>query len=389
MISIGVVGAGRRTSALFRKIESEAPEPILPSVVFDPNARSLEHFRQEFQRDIPLKVAASPAAVVGDPDIQAVFIGSPNNTHASLAIEAFERKLPIFLEKPVAISREECRSLWQAYLQAGRPPVTVGFVLRYSPFFQKVFEIIQSGELGQLLCVDSDEQIGASTTALFWEGWRTRSAISGGLMVEKCSHDFDYLRKLVGAEAKQVFSVAKRSHLHAGQTARHQRFDQLAAERAKLAGAEVLSVSVYDVATDNPDHQAVQIEWANGVTSNFSVAFGQPRNSRRVRIMGSAGDLDGDAETGVISVRTLSDPKGEFREERHEITTDGTFHHGGDGVIRKAFWSMLAGQPDRLQAGLEDGIKSVLIALAAQESSRLNQPVQVDAWMDAIFGQAL
>ena len=50
---------------------------------------------------------------------------------------------------------EECRRLWQGYLEAGEPPVAVGFVLRYAPFYTRVAELIGEAELGQLLAIDA------------------------------------------------------------------------------------------------------------------------------------------------------------------------------------------------------------------------------------------
>lgn len=205
-------------------------------------------------------------------------------------------------------------------------------------------------------------------------------------MVEKCSHDFDYLARLVGARPGRVHSAARRTHLCPETPVRHARFDSLLQKRATDAGQASPQTSIYDMATDNPDHQSVLIEWENGVLSTFSVAFGQPRNSRRIRIMGSIGDLEGDAEKGTILVRTQKDPGWDTEETRHDIMNDGTPHHGGDSVIRRAFWSMLAGKPDPLQAGLREGIESVAIGLAAQESGRTGQPVKVNQWLTEIFG---
>lgn len=385
MITIGVIGAGKRTRALFRNIASDAPEKIEPRFVYDPSQENREIFRQTFA-ETPLEFAETAEEVVARPDVQAIMIGSPNSTHAPLAIAALRRRLPLFVEKPVAISMDECRELWRAYVDAGRPAVSVGFALRYSPFFRKLFEIVDSGVIGQLLTVDSDEHISAGTTALFWDGWRRSAAISGGLMIEKCSHDFDYLRRLTGRRAVRVYSAARRSHLRPDGPVKHARFDNYARRRAQEAGIPAPAQSIYDTPTDNADHQSVLIEWEDGILSSFTVAFGQPRNTRRVRILGSAGTIDGDAESGEITVEQLTDPDGEAQVARHVVTTDGTSHHGGDGAIRRTFWAMLANGTDTADAGLKDGIEAVVLGLAAEESARTKMPVEIGPIRKDIFG---
>jgi len=184
----------------------------------------------------------------------------------------------------------------------------------------------------------------------------------------------------------RVYSAARRSHLRPDGPVKHARLDNYARRRAQEAGIPAPAQSIYDTPTDNADHQSVLIEWEDGILSSFTVAFGQPRNTRRVRILGSAGTIDGDAESGEITVEQLTDPDGEAQVARHVVTTDGTSHHGGDGAIRRTFWAMLANGTDTADAGLKDGIEAVVLGLAAEESARTKMPVEIGPIRKDIFG---
>ena len=89
--------------------------------------------------------------------LDAVIIGSPNAFHVDSAIPALDKGLTILLEKPVATSLEDCAKLWQAYIKADCPPLAVGFVLRYTPFYSKVKELIAQGAVGQVLSIEAAE----------------------------------------------------------------------------------------------------------------------------------------------------------------------------------------------------------------------------------------
>ena len=101
--------------------------------------------------------------------------------------------LIILLEKPVATTTRDCAAMWEAYLRHGRPPLAVGFVLRYTAFYGKVRELLDQGAVGKVLTIHATELLEPATTAVFMRGWRRKHDLSGPLILEKCCHDMDLL----------------------------------------------------------------------------------------------------------------------------------------------------------------------------------------------------
>jgi predicted dehydrogenase len=308
------------------------------------------------------------------------------------------RGVHILLEKPVAITVEDCCRLWQASRSSARPAsVTVGFVLRYTPFYSKVKELISSGAIGSILAIDADENLGTDLTNLFHKGWRRDDRLAGGFMVEKCCHDFDILNWLTDAHVEQVFSMAKRTHfVPCPASGRSRRFDVPIDRRvddADFGNREINEAfftpspgSPYDFPTDAPDHQAVLLDFDQGALGSFMACMGQPRTNRRLRVFGTDGSLEGDIAESRIVVHKPHNRGNGWEVAVHHVEAEAGNHHGGDAVISDAFWRLVANQPEGAKAGLREGIEAVLVALAAQESSASRQPVDVRAMRDRVFG---
>jgi predicted dehydrogenase len=146
--------------------------------------------------------------------------------------------------------------------------------------------------------------------------------------------------------------------------------------------------SPYDFPTNSPDHQAVVLEFDQGALGSFMACMGQPRTNRRIRIFGTDGSLEGDiAESKIVVHKPHSRGNG-WEVSVHHVDAEAGNHHGGDAVLAEAFWRRVADQPGEGKAGLQEGIEAVLVALAAQESSTLHQPVDVRAIRHHVFGVA-
>ena len=117
-------------------------------------------------------------AVCGD-CLDGVIVASPNHLHAEHAEAVFKRNLPLLFEKPVATSPLQLDALWKASVAANRGCV-VGFVLRYTPFYQTVHRLIQDGVLGTVLAIQAEELMSDRLSSLFSRGnWRPDAKATG------------------------------------------------------------------------------------------------------------------------------------------------------------------------------------------------------------------
>ncbi len=136
-VRVGCVGAGSFASGVIFPILQSIKGVRLQSVgtVSGASARSA-------QRAYNFQTAERPAEILCGPNIDAVFLLTRHSTHASQTAQALKSVKPVFVEKPLAIDREQLAQLQQVYReeeQAGRAPfVMVGFNRRFAPFTENI-----------------------------------------------------------------------------------------------------------------------------------------------------------------------------------------------------------------------------------------------------------
>jgi predicted dehydrogenase len=401
-IRVAAIGAGLRTASYFSNLPDELKNRVQLVAIADPNPQHSAAFAQKFASltlgEAPRFYDIGAQLLEREQELNALVIGSPNHAHVADACPAFGRGIPILLEKPVAISVAGCRELWQSWQAAKEPPVTVGFVLRATPFYQRIRDIAQSDALGQMLALDADENVGEATTRQMRSGWRKKEAECGGFMIEKCAHDFDLLRWIADSEAKRVSSFATRTHFTSDSPHAEARFQKKppVAEALDYGDAATrrlftddTSGSLYEDECELPDHQSVLVEWENGVTTCFSARLAQLRATRQMRVAGTRGNLEGDAQRSRLLLETEN--AGQLQSEEIAIAHDSSGHHGGDGNTAAHFWNSAAAHAAGWEysrsapAGLREGIEAVLIAIAAQQAARENQVVSVSELRRQVF----
>jgi len=95
------------------------------------------------------RVQSEPAAILGDPSIDAVVIATPAPSHAELAIAALGAGKHVLVEKPLALDQASAQAVADAAARAGRT-LAVGHILLHHPALERLREMLVSGELGEL-----------------------------------------------------------------------------------------------------------------------------------------------------------------------------------------------------------------------------------------------
>ncbi len=138
------------------------------------------------------------AAVLGDPDVQAIVIATPNDTHYELAKAAIEAGKDVFCEKPMTTSPQESAELVQAMRQRPQQIFQVGYMKRYNPGFRLVKEMLP--KLGDLLSAHIRVIVGSRDPKprppATWHADPVRSG--GGVLYHSGSHLMDVTRMLFG-----------------------------------------------------------------------------------------------------------------------------------------------------------------------------------------------
>ena len=392
-VRVGLVGASQRASAYFANVPSDIETDIRLTSLADPDPGRREAFAD--------LVGAAPQflddgiSMLRDHDLDAAVVATPNDQHAPYAVEAMHRGLPLLLEKPVATTLEDLAALWHAEQARPAGRTVVGFVLRYTPFYERVREIVRSGRLGEVLAVQADENLGTGLTMVQYQGWRQDVSRSGGWMLEKCCHDLDVLGYVLDSRPVRVHSMASALAFRPRPDSEQlPRFRPSAGtgeiDYGDATAREVLREMVQHspyAPSGLPDRQVATLEFASGVLATFTAVMAQPRTTRRLRIFGTEGLLEGDIGERRIDL-SFPDPAGgaDVTREHEEIEVGTSGHQGGDEVLGELFWHLAAGEDRFPRAGLADGIDAVLCAMALQESARTGQGIEIAPLREQVFG---
>ena len=135
-------------------------------------------------------------------DIDAVIIATPTSLHSEIACEAAARGKHVFLEKPMAITVEECAEINEAVERAG-VKLQIGFMRRFDEGFVRAKELLTSGEMGRVMVIKSTGRGPGLPPPWIYDITR-----SNGILAEVNSHDFDSIRWLAASDIRRVYTEA-------------------------------------------------------------------------------------------------------------------------------------------------------------------------------------
>ncbi len=147
--------------------------------------------------------------LIDDPDVNAVYIATPPDSHARYAIAAMRAGKPVYVEKPMARTYAECEEMLQVSQDTGQP-LWVAYYRRALPAFLKARQLIGEGKVGEVSAVRVTLHLPAKERRLVMSemNWRVFPEIGGaGHFYDLASHQFDYLDFALG-EITQVNGIA-------------------------------------------------------------------------------------------------------------------------------------------------------------------------------------
>ena len=173
-IGIGVIGCGLRARALVGQM-LERSKHIRVTAVCDVSPQAAASARDAFgaHTTAHATVHADSHALVADPAVQWVLVGSWNCYHAGQVIAAFQAGKNVFCEKPLAITVDDCLAMRDAWRASGKA-CFVGYTLRYSPMYRKVQELVSAGAIGQPISLEFNETLAFGHGGYIHADWRRK-----------------------------------------------------------------------------------------------------------------------------------------------------------------------------------------------------------------------
>lgn len=362
-------------------------------------ATQRDGLRESF-RDLPYY--ADPEEMLAKEDIDTVIIATYCSSHAEMVRKCVKHGVNILLEKPIAITPDDVETVWRLLRDYPRV-VTVNFTLRGAPVSVAARRHVRNGDIGKMVSVQFINNVHYGDT--YFRKWmRTREKI-GSLLLQKATHDLDFINDVVGLKPVSVAAFGSRL-VYGGTMPDDLTCDEcdrrmtcsMSIYRRQLDAAKLLPPAglrhcVYASEIDIDDNQVMIIQYEGGVTASYSQTFNAPSQGgqRGGVFVGTEGIMDfkyygafeEDVLTGSITVGASCIDITRFNAKPgsrvHEVYDWAGHHHfDGNDYVMLAKLDLLHGRPSDIAGTIQEGYISAKMCIAAQESIETGRIVQLD-----------
>ncbi|MDR0266977.1 Gfo/Idh/MocA family oxidoreductase [Paenibacillus sp.] len=392
-----MIGAGIRGAQVYAPYALQHPEQLQFVAIAEPNISRRTAFAEQHHIE-PKHVYSDWWDVLSKPAFaDVVFICTQDRMHYEVAMQAMKMGYHVLLEKPISPLPEECLEMERAARKYDRL-LTICHVLRYTPFWSSIKQIVDKGDIGQIVNIQLRENIGYAHMAhSYVRGNWNQSETSSPIILSKSCHDLDLISWLMRQDCERITSFGSLFHFrkenapegapvycadgcpyestcsfvdyryYLGEGRRRaSHFTQELSDEGILRDLRKSPYGrcVYACDNDVVDHQIVNMQFANGATAAFSLSAFTHDSSRIVQITGTRGEIRGDLSKQSFTVFDFSTGK----QEEHHAHDEG--HEGIDAMIREVCQN-ISGYSKNTLTSARSSIQSHMIAFAAEES-RLN-----------------
>ncbi len=343
-VRLGIVGLGNMGSVHCRTIlEGKAPGAALAAVCDTNKAKAALFPDVPFFEDFESLVASGK--------VDAVLIATPHYSHTTLGIQALKAGLHVLVEKPLSVHKADCERLIAAH-QNRKQIFAAMFNQRTDPYYQKVRQLVQGGELGKVRRINWIITDWFRTETYYASGgWRaTWAGEGGGVLLNQCPHNLDLYQWIFGMPSKvRGFCQLGRYH----------------------------NIEVEDDVT-------AYFEYPDGATAVFITSTGEAPGTNRLEVTAEQGKL-------VLENGRMEFTRNEIQTTKFSRTTKESFsrpavwnvqiplpNDRGEqhlGIIKNFVGAILRGE--KLLAPAPEGIHSVELGNAILFSSLLEKTVDL------------
>lgn len=332
MVTLGIIGAGRigkvHTESICNYVRNAKIKTVADPFMNDTTAAWLKSMGVE-------NTAKDYHDILNDPEIDAVLICSSTNTHSPISLEAIAAGKHVFCEKPIDHDLGRIKEVVNA-LKGSRLKYQVGFNRRHDHNFAAVKQAILDGKVGDVHIIKITSRDPEPPSAEY-------AAVSGGMFLDMTIHDFDMVRFLAGCDAEEIY-----------------------VQSAVLVDPAIGEAGDVDTAV-------ITLKMANGaiavIDNSRRAAYGY---DQRAEVFGSKGMVATANDT--LSTAVISNAEGVTGEKPLYFFLERYMQSFATEV--KGFVNAIENDTDTL-VNVEDGLKPVLMGIAAKKSVLEHRPVKL------------
>lgn len=409
-VTVAIVGLGSRGGDAYASCQKLFPEKMKIVAIADIIPEKVDYISKEYNVPKEMCFESAEHLLQENQLADVLFICTQDRQHVGHALPALRKGYDLLLEKPISPDLQECREILQTAHELHRK-VVVCHVLRYTPYYRKLKEVLDSGRIGDVVTVMGIENVGYYHHAhSFVRGnWR-RSDETSPMILQKCCHDFDMLLYLTGKTCNKVSSFGSTylfredkaplgssdRCLNGCRVQEHCPFDcekiYITNEKTGVLNGHtewpnnVLTLyptesSIRKALQDGPygrcvyrcdntvlDHQVVNLEMTDGSTISFTMSGFSEKISRYTKFMGTKGEIIADMGANTIEIWEFG--KDYELIDMKKLEMDLTGHGGGDSRLVESFLDLISDSGTSVPgiSSLEVSVESHYIALAAEKS---------------------
>lgn len=340
-LRLGVIGAGGRGALSLAAHKPEAGSRLV--AVCDSREDNLTRHRETCGDG--LFTTSDYRELLARPDVDAVFICTPDFLHEEHALAALRAGKGVYLEKPMAITIEGCDRILAAVEETGAK-LYVGHNMRFFPVMKKMRELIVEGAIGEVQAVWCRHFISYGGDAYF-KDWHSERRLSTGLLLQKGAHDIDIIHWLAGGYTQRVVGMGKLSVYD--KLPRRAPGDPMPKVAFNYNNWPPSATQGYSPIIDVEDHNMILMQLDNGVQASYLQCHYTPDSHRNYTVIGTAGRIEnyGDYshEESWATVHLWNRRTGYsvLGHEVFRIPHSSGSHGGSDPLIVEDFLNFLRG----------------------------------------------
>lgn len=336
MVTVGIIGAGRIGRVHVESICTQVPDAKIKTLA-DP---FMNEDTAKWAKEMGISNTTKDyKEIINDPEIDAVLICSSTNTHSPISVEAIKAGKHVFCEKPIDHDIAKIQEVIDA-LKESNVKYQVGFNRRFDHNFEAVKKAVVEGKIGDTHIIKVTSRDPEPPSAEYVK-------VSGGMFLDMTIHDFDMVRFLAGCEAEEIF-----------------------VEAAVLVDPAIGEAGDVDTAV-------ITLKMENGsiavIDNSRKAVYGY---DQRVEVFGSKGMVS--ASNDSASTAVISNAEGITGEKPLYFFLERYMAAYAKEI--KCFIKAISEDTDT-PLNVIDGLKPVLMGLAAQKSYKEHRPVKISEIM--------
>lgn len=404
IIKNGILGFGSRGVSFIGPILNESINNHVTTVIDPDISRSKYFLSEQVKQGIIPADEAEKIRFIADIDeleageVDALWLTASESVRTMICEKAVKYGAHIYMEKGLSHSIEGGKKVVEAmkFRKPGQQ-VFMGFNFRHYPVAVCAKQILDEGKIGKILYVQYIETLRFRHGSSFFTRFHRDIENSGGMMVTKSCHDFDFLSYLIGARPERVFSAQYKKMFgkggekvgetcHTCEFSDECEFDRMRrmnrAEKRKYSKTYLdddkvttdgyfLDQCCFREDTELKDLSHVIIEYENDISATYTQVLFAPKGNRVVKIFGDNGSLFFDESERSVTVRdrwnTICD--------KIVANNVNDMHGGSDSGVVKAFFNSIR-TGEKPISTIADGVWALGTAFAAYDSA------DQQAWVD-------